>query len=104
MGRPRHDVCELLHRHLPVGRHPGRRSQLRPNYVDTTNGGCNSDPNNPAAKIKTLTCGQTVCGTAGTYLNGTTQARDTDWYRVSLTAPGILVASLDAEFRSTMSI
>ena len=33
-------------------------------YVDTYNGGCNSTPN----VFGTITCGQTVCGTAGDYL------------------------------------
>jgi hypothetical protein len=51
-------------------------------YVDTTNGGCNSDPNNPPATA--INCGDTYCGTSGNYLpdplDPETVFRDTDWY------------------------
>jgi hypothetical protein len=73
-----------------------------PNYVDTTNGGCNSSP----AAFKDITCGQTVCGQAGTYVftNGTTQQsfRDTDWYRFTVTSAKTVVINLKAGFQSQM--
>ncbi len=51
------------------------------NYVDAYNGGCNSTPN----VFQDVQCG-TICGEAGTYLNGTTGVRDTDWYRITVGA------------------
>jgi hypothetical protein len=52
------------------------------NYVDATNGGCNSTPN----VFSPVNC-QTICGEAGTYLFNGAQYRDTDWYRVTVTGP-----------------
>jgi hypothetical protein len=54
------------------------------NYVDNYNGGCNSTPNIWGSIIP----GQTICGTANTYLVGTGQSRDTDWYRFDGTTLG----------------
>ena len=55
-------------------------------YVDTFDAGCNSTP----ASFKTITCGTTVCGNAGTYLDPNhLPVRDTDWYRVVVSSgPG----------------
>lgn len=51
-------------------------------YIDVTNGGCNSSPNVFGARLQ---CGDSVCGTYGTYLSSAGAAfRDTDWYRLSL--------------------
>ncbi len=51
-------------------------------YIDSTNGGCNSTPNVFGAFIA---CGQTVCGTYGTYLDSAGASfRDTDWYRFTI--------------------
>jgi len=52
------------------------------NYVDSYNGGCNSTPN----VFQDVECG-TICGETGTYLNGGQNARDTDWYRITV-GPG----------------
>lgn len=46
-------------------------------YVDATNGGCNSTP----AVFSTITANTPVCGRGGTYLFGGAQYRDTDWYQ-----------------------
>jgi hypothetical protein len=58
-------------------------------YVDATNGGCNSVP----AVFTRLPCddtGVTVCGTYGTYLFAGGNRRDTDWYEISITSPTVL--------------
>jgi hypothetical protein len=61
---------------------------------DTVNGGCNSTP----AVFSTLVwVGNTarVCGTGSTFLNGTTQQRDTDWYVFTVAAAGTYTVSVD---------
>jgi hypothetical protein len=63
-------------------------------YVDTYNGGCNSSP----YVFQNVNCGDTICGTSGTYLVGGNQYRDTDWFRVVLTSPTTLSWKVVAEF------
>jgi len=46
-------------------------------YVDATNGGCNSTP----AVFGTIVANTPICGRAGTYLFGGANYRDTDWYQ-----------------------
>jgi hypothetical protein len=65
-----------------------------PEYVDATNGGCNSTP----PVFSAISCGQTVCGESGTYLFGTGQRRDTDWWLFTLTQPQIVTWTVTAEF------
>lgn len=58
-------------------------------YVDATNGGCNSIP----PVFTDLPCndeGVTVCGTYGNYLFQGAQFRDTDWYSINITSPTVL--------------
>jgi len=50
-------------------------------YVDVTNGGCNSD----GYPFGAIACGETICGTSGTYLFGGSSYRDTDWFEFTLT-------------------
>jgi hypothetical protein len=69
------------------------------NYIDITNGGCNSTP----PVFGSIACGQTVCGTAGNYLvvvndTLTENWRDTDWYELVLTAPANVTATVVADF------
>lgn len=64
------------------------------NYVDNFNGGCNSTP----AVFSPIACGQTVCGQSGTFLSGTSQFRDTDWYRVTITQRTVLTWTVTADF------
>ncbi|MBN2175840.1 MAG: carboxypeptidase regulatory-like domain-containing protein [Bacteroidales bacterium] len=52
---------------------------------DVTNGGCNSTPN----VFGSVTCGETVCGTAGFYLYSGSSYRDTDWYELDLTGAAV---------------
>jgi hypothetical protein len=72
-----------------------------PDYVDATNGGCNSTP----AVYSTIACGQTVCGESGTYLvGGTNQYRDTDWWMFTLTEPRVVTWTVTAEFSVATAI
>lgn len=71
-----------------------------PNYVDSFNGGCNSVPE----VFQPLPLGQTVCGQSGTFLNGATPTRDTDWFAVQLTQTSNLTASVAADFAASLFI
>jgi hypothetical protein len=51
-------------------------------YTDAYNGGCNSSPN----VFQPIAFPQTICGTSGVYMFGTSTHRDTDWYQFTLTA------------------
>jgi hypothetical protein len=57
--------------------------------VDITNLGCNAlDLEPPGVPVFTpIALGDTYCGKSNTYVVGTTQRRDTDWYRIDLTSP-----------------
>ncbi|MFH1373637.1 MAG: GEVED domain-containing protein [bacterium] len=48
---------------------------------DVTNGGCNSDP----PVFGSIACDETVCGQWNTYLYASSNYRDTDWYKFTLT-------------------
>ncbi len=48
-------------------------------YVDATNGGCNFVPE----VFGSVVCGETICGTAATFLVDGENHRDTDWYLMS---------------------
>jgi hypothetical protein len=63
-------------------------------YVDMYNGGCNSVP----PVFSYINCGETVCGTSGTYLFGGSQYRDTDWFEVTLTENMTITWCVDADF------
>jgi hypothetical protein len=49
-------------------------------YVDVFNGGCNSEPD----VFGSISCGEIVCGTSGTYMIAGADNRDTDWYQFTL--------------------
>ncbi|UCD16681.1 MAG: hypothetical protein JSV44_09490, partial [Candidatus Zixiibacteriota bacterium] len=61
---------------------------------DVTNGGCNNDP----PIFSSITCGETVCGTCNTYVYGTSNYRDTDWYELVLTENTQVTVTIEAEF------
>ena len=61
--------------------------------TDNLNGGCNYGP---PFLYGSLTCGQSICGTAG--WNGST--RDLDWYAFTLAAPDTVTLTVNAEFLS----
>ena len=63
-------------------------------YIDNTNGGCNSTP----TVYTQIPCDDRthyVCGTYGTFNAGGT--RDTDWYRMTVTAPTTITATVVGE-------
>ncbi|MCP4582018.1 MAG: T9SS type A sorting domain-containing protein [candidate division Zixibacteria bacterium] len=63
-------------------------------YVDTYNGGCNSDP----SIFQDIAPGQTICGTSGTYLVAEVQNRDTDWFTFTPEYEGPITFEVEAEF------
>ncbi len=71
-----------------------------PNYVDAFNGGCNSAP----PVFSDIACGDTVCGEAGTFTTAAGNSRDTDWYRLVLTADTNVMLSGQGEFPFLMGI
>jgi hypothetical protein len=54
----------------------GDDAQLDPN------GGCNSNP----AAFGSITVGETICGTVGTFVTDGAESRDTDWYHFDIPA------------------
>ncbi len=77
---------------------PGATAEGEPvcttDYVDAYNGGCNSTPN----VFQTITCGETICGESGTYLFGTNNYRDTDWFQVTVSEYADLTLTAYGEF------
>lgn len=63
-------------------------------YVDTFNGGCNSE----VPVFSQVNCGDVVCGTASTYLFDGNNYRDTDWYELNITEPKSVTFNVTAEF------
>ena len=63
-------------------------------YVDHTNGGCNSAPD----VFGNVVSGETICGTAGTYLFNGQEYRDTDWYTLTLDSPKMVRINGMADF------
>jgi hypothetical protein len=63
-------------------------------YVDGTNGGCNYTPN----LFGTITDGETICGTAGTFLYTGSNYRDMDWYEITVAERKMLTVTGQAEF------
>ncbi len=63
-------------------------------YVDVTNGGCNSEP----PVFSSITLGEPVCGRSGTYFGIETGKRDTDWYEIVLTQETVLTVEVISEF------
>ncbi|HKQ49369.1 MAG TPA: hypothetical protein VJZ71_14965 [Phycisphaerae bacterium] len=85
-----------------------------PGYVDVTNQGCEAAPN----AFEALACGESVCGTAGTFQSfctadtdcnqgvtcvssvcqGSDDARDSDWYQIVLTQDTAVTVTIEARF------
>ena len=67
-------------------------------YVDTYNGGCNSDPE----VFQQIDCDDIICGEAGTFkenADGTGgDFRDMDWYALGLTQRTVVTWTVTAEF------
>ncbi|MDY0415830.1 MAG: carboxypeptidase-like regulatory domain-containing protein, partial [Pseudomonas sp.] len=62
--------------------------------VDVTNGGCNM----AVPAFTPINCGDVIWGSASTYLVGTGQNRDTDWYEFVITEPKAVTFTVTAEF------
>jgi len=69
------------------------------NATDNTNGGCNSTPE----VYETVSCGQTIAGTAWIDDSGTGN-RDTDWYSFTVNAATTLNFSGHAEFAASFFV
>ena len=63
-------------------------------YVDATNGGCNSDPNVFGA----VGIGEYVCGKGGTFMFEGGNFRDTDWFEFTIDEMSTVYAEVEAEF------
>lgn len=77
---------------------PGATAEGEPdcydNYVDQTNGGCGSNP----TVFGSVSCGETICGTSGTYLYQGMPTRDTDWFEFNLAEDEEINITAMAEF------
>jgi hypothetical protein len=63
---------------------------------DTTNGGCNSNPN----VFSTAVSGTTYCGTG--FYDGAT--RDTDWWELTIPAGRVVTQTIEAEFQVVIGL
>jgi len=84
----------------PPGATPEGEPDCFEDYMDTTNGGCTGYP----FVFSPITCGETVCGTSGTYLNFGDLYGDQDWYQVQLSAPASLKWDVRATFDAQVEI
>ncbi|HVP12764.1 MAG TPA: hypothetical protein VMV94_16435 [Phycisphaerae bacterium] len=80
----------------PVGAAQEGEPDCGPGFVDTTDGGCWVD----TPLFKTITNGQTYCGTTGIYPSATPGfvERDGDWYKLTLTGSSILTVGVQMDF------
>ena len=69
-------------------------------YTDEYNGGCNSTPE----IFGSIACGDTICGTSGTFWrysfipSDNARVRDTDWFQTDVVADSTLHYELEADF------
>ncbi len=94
--------CTLV---CPTNGIPEGEPDCYEDYDDITNGGCNSD----IPVFSTINIGDTICGTAGTFVwhdtSGTPfNRRDTDWYRLTVTTDNMLYFYGIAEFNLQLII
>jgi hypothetical protein len=89
------DVFELFDCVIcPYGATPEGEPDCYDDYEDHFNGGCGSEP----IVFGNISCGETICGTSGTFLYYGNQMRDTDWYDFYLARDGIVNITAKAEF------
>lgn len=83
---------------------PGGTAEGEPDchddYLDITNSGCGGDP----IVFTPITCNETVCGKSGTFLFGSSQYRDTDWYQIELPVATTLEWRVCADFPALIVI
>lgn len=77
--------------------------QCADGYVDAFNGGCSFQPF-AATDLACDSDGIAVLGESGTYVTDYLPTRDTDWYRITLTEPKTVTATITAEFESQIAI
>jgi hypothetical protein len=92
--------CEPCEVNCPPGSTPEGEPNCGPDYVDMTNGGCDSNP----PIFGGVTIGETICGASGTFESGGYPWRDTDWYTLHLSETKIITVTGKAEFPVFMSI
>lgn len=77
---------------------PGATAENEPicydEYVDATNGGCGAIP----PVFGSISLGETICGTGGTFLLQGGEMRDTDWFMFTLADPETATVTGCAEF------
>ncbi len=84
-------ACDVV---CPAASIPEGEPACGDDYVDATNGGCNSAP----PVFGSIADGDTICGTSGTFILGGSDYRDTDWYLFTITEAKDIVTSVVAEF------
>jgi hypothetical protein len=95
-----HELCELA---CPAGGVAEGEPTLHDDYVDTWNGGCQSDPFQPVFQpIIGDSDGEAVlCGVSGWYtFFPQDYRRDTDWFTLVMGPTGTIEATIDGEIRS----
>lgn len=65
-----------------------------PDYIDGFNGGCGSTP----PVFQAISCGDVICGVGGTFLSGSEENWDTDWYRLESLNPSVIRWTIEAAF------
>jgi len=84
-------LCGLV---CPAGASQEGEPVCYDDYDDQFNGGCNTEP---TPVFSDIACGDTVCGTAGTFLFGVDNFRDTDWYKLTLAAETQITWTVQAD-------
>ncbi len=69
-------------------------------YVDATNGGCNSSP----PVFSTIVCDEEICGEYGTFTVAAVAGRDTDWYKLVLATPMTLTWTVTGECPTLLGV
>ncbi len=84
----------------PPGGVPEGEPMCGPEYQDNYNGGCNWPDTSPTPgyHFQSVNCGDILCGEAGYYDYGTSEARDMDWYRISVPDTTYLGLSVTSAF------
>ncbi len=86
-----HEDCDV---ECPTGATAEGEGDCYDDYDDVTNGGCNSSPE----VFGSISNGETICGTSGAFLYGSSNYRDTDWFLYEPTQPETLKVWSVAEF------
>ncbi|HRX86427.1 MAG TPA: hypothetical protein P5572_15505, partial [Phycisphaerae bacterium] len=79
---------------------PGATPEGEPSCQGNANGGCNYTP----VVFTPLSPGETICGTAGTYIFNGSNLRDTDWFEVTVDEAVRFTLSAEGTFPMTMGM